>query len=108
MISFITFFSHNVNFRPGYKSDYNCLKIMNASGPGQSRGRGSGGEHPPEDEAFLSPPVAKTQSPGTLALNHVYLLYSNNINIPKTDQRFLKKWVGPDNELYVRNMIMSN
>ena len=47
---------------------------MNASGPGQSRGRGSGGQA----EAFLSQSMPKTQSPGTLALNHVYLLYSNN------------------------------
>ena len=29
--------------RPGCKAVYNCLKIMNASGPGQSPGRGSGG-----------------------------------------------------------------
>ena len=64
--------------RPGCKADYNCLKIMNASGPGQSRGRGSGGQRPPEAEAFLSQSMPKTQSPGTLALNHVYLLYSNN------------------------------
>ena len=64
--------------RPGCKADYNCLKIMNASGPGQSPGRGSGGQCPPEAEAFLSQSMPKTQSPGTLALNHVYLLYSYN------------------------------
>ena len=50
---------------------------MNASGPGQSPGRGSGGRLP-EAEAFLSQSVPKTQSPGTLALNCVYFLYSNN------------------------------
>ena len=51
---------------------------MNASGPEESPGRGSGGQRPPESEAFLSQSMPKTQSPGTLALNHVYLLYSNN------------------------------
>ena len=65
-------------YRPGCKADYNCLKIMNASGPGQSPGRGSGGQRPPEAETFLSQSMPKTQSPGTLVLNHVYLLYSNN------------------------------
>ena len=51
---------------------------MNASGLGQSPGRGSGGQRPPEAKAFLSQSMPKTQSPGTLALNHVYFLYSNN------------------------------
>ena len=59
---------------------------MNASGPGQSPGRGSGGRCPPEAEAFLSQSMPKTQSPCTLALNHVYLtLTAITINIPKTD-----------------------
>ena len=53
---------------------------MNASDPGQSPGSGSGGRCPPEAEAFLSQPMPKTQSPGTLALNHVYLLYTYNNN----------------------------
>ena len=64
--------------RPGCKADYICLKIMNASGPGQSPGRGLGGQRSPEAEAFWSQSMPKTQSPGTLALNHVYFLYSNN------------------------------
>ena len=53
---------------------------MNASGQRQSPGRGSGGRCPPESEAFLSQSMPKTQSPGILALNQVYLLntYSNN------------------------------
>ena len=67
-----------VMFRPGCQADENCLKIMNASGPGHSPGRGSGGLCPPEAEAFLSQSMPKTQSPGTLSLNHVYFLYSNN------------------------------
>ena len=53
---------------------------MNASGPGQNPGRGSGGRCPPEAEAFLSQSKPKTQSPGTLALNHVYLLYTYSNN----------------------------
>ena len=32
---------------PGCKADYNCLKITNALGPGQSPGRGSGGTTSP-------------------------------------------------------------
>ena len=51
---------------------------MNARGPGQSPGRRSEGQRPPEAEAFSSQLMPKTQSPGTLALNHVYLLYSYN------------------------------
>ena len=66
---------NSLDFRPGCKAGYNCLKIMNASGPGQSPGRRSGGLHPPEAEAFLSQSMPKTQSPGAFSLNHVY---SNN------------------------------
>ena len=51
---------------------------MNASGPDQSPCRGSGGQRPPEAEAFSSQSIPETKSPGTLALNHVYLLYSYN------------------------------
>ena len=59
--------------RPGCKARYNCLKIMNASGPGQSPGKGSGGG-PPEVEAFLSQLMPKIQSPGIwqFSLNQVY------------------------------------
>ena len=53
---------------------------MNASDPGQSPGSGSEGGCPPEAEVFLSQSMPKTQSPGTLALNHVYLLYTYNNN----------------------------
>ena len=42
---------------------------MNASGP-----------FSPEAEAFLSQSMPKTQSPCTLALNHVYLLYTYSNN----------------------------
>ena len=60
---------------------------MNASGPGQSPGRGSGGRCPPEAEAFLSQSMPKTQSPGTLAIiMYIYLtLTAIIINIPKSD-----------------------
>ena len=51
---------------------------MTVSGPGQSPGRGSGGQSPPEAEAFLSQSLPKTQSLGALSLNHVCFLYSNN------------------------------
>ena len=61
---------------------------MNASGPGQSPGWGSGGQRPPKAEAFLSQSMPKTQSPGTLVLNNVI-----TINIPKTDPE-LKKMGG--------------
>ena len=53
---------------------------MHASGPGQSPGRGSEGRRSPEAEAFLSQSMPKTQSPGTLALYHVYLLYTYSNN----------------------------
>ena len=53
---------------------------MNASGPGQCPGRWSGGLCPPEAEAFLSQSMPKTQSPGTLSLNYVYLLYTYSNN----------------------------
>ena len=51
---------------------------MNASGQGRSRGRGVRGTTSPEAEAFLSKPMPATKSPGTLSLNHVYFLNSNN------------------------------
>ena len=69
-----------ITCRRGCKAEYKFVKIMNASGPGQSPGRGSGGRYPPEAEAFLSQSMPKTQSPGTLALNHVYLLYTYSNN----------------------------
>ena len=50
---------------------------MNASGPGQRPGGGSGGR-PPEAEAFLSQSMPKTQSPGTLSLNRVYFFNSTS------------------------------
>ena len=53
---------------------------MNASGPGQSPGMGSGGRCSPEAEAFWSQSMPKTQSPGILALNNVYLLYTYSNN----------------------------
>ena len=68
-------------FRPGCKTIYNCLKIMNASGPGQSLVKWSGGQCPPEAEAFSSQSKPKTQTRGTLSLNHVYHLYNTVITI---------------------------
>ena len=67
---------------------------MNASGPGQSPGRVSGGRCPPEAEVFLSPSMPKTQCPGTLALNHVYLLDTYSNNNSKDWSRTLKNWWG--------------
>ena len=59
---------------------------MKASGPGRSRGRGSRGgclQMSPEAEAFLLNSMPKTQSPGTLSLNHVDFLNSNNNDYSK-------------------------
>ena len=51
---------------------------MNASGPGQSPGRGSGGQLPPEAEAFLSQSVPKTTVSWHIGLESTYFLYNNN------------------------------
>ena len=59
--------------KPGCKAGYNGLKIMNASGPGQSRG-----QRPTEAETVLSQSMPKTQSPGPFSLNHVYFFNSYN------------------------------
>ena len=71
------------------------------------QGRALVGGRPPEAEAFLLQSVPKTQSPGTLAFNHVYFLYSNN-NIPKTDPRLKKKWVGSAYEALCTHHDLSN
>ena len=61
---------------------------MKALGPGRSRVtvRGSRGgclRMAPEAEAFLLNSMPKTQSPGTLSLNHVDFLNSNNNDYSK-------------------------
>ena len=61
-------------------------------------------------EAFLSQSMPKTQSPGTLSLNHVYFLYSNNnyLIFQRLINDLKKKKVGSDYKLYVHIMIMSD
>ena len=69
--------SEEVN-RPGSKAQYNCLKIKNASGPGQSTskgeggGGGGGGGRSPEAEAFLSQVTPKTLSPSTFFYRYIH------------------------------------